>query len=415
MRHKLARTAVGHLRESLVPEGRDARLLGALHFADAAGKGVFLSGSAIYFTSVTGLSATQVGIGLSAAGASGFVASLLLGVAADRVGARRLLFAMLVAQSVGFALYPLVGGAAAFYALVTAVGFAEYGGGPAFGSIVASLFEPKDRVRVRAVLRSLFNLGFSLGSGVTALAVLLGGPAVRALPLVTCALLAGSAALTLRLPAGGTVAGPSTRWFGAVRDVRFMRVVALSAPLALHASIILVALPLWIVTQTDAPPVLVPILLVSNTVLVVLLQVRASRGAETVLGAASVARRSGLWLAGGCLLAAVAGVLGSVSAALLICVAMLLLTVAELQQAASAWGLAHGLAPESSQAEYLGAFNLHGVAQNVFGPALLVAALGATGPWGWVIVAAVAAVAALLIPGAAAAAQRVEPAPAAVR
>ncbi|MER7330072.1 MULTISPECIES: hypothetical protein [unclassified Micromonospora] len=72
-----------------------------------------------------------------------------------------------------------------------------------------------------------------------------------------------------------------------------------------------------------------------------------------------------------------------------------------MQQAASAWGLAHELAPESAQAEYLGAFNLHGVAQNVFCPALLVAALGATGSWGWVAVAA--------------AVRHVEPGPAAVR
>jgi len=400
----LASTTVGHLQQSLVPDGRDARLLGALHFADAMGKGVFLSGSAVYLTTVSGLSATEVGLGLSAAGASGFVASLVFGVVADRVGAARLLAVMLGLQALGFLCYPLVGGPVAFAVLATALGFAEYGGGPPFGAIVGRLFDADHRVRVRAVMRSLFNLGFSAGSGLTALAVLGGDTLLRALPFATSALLAASAVLTLRLPAVGNLVRQPKRFFSAVRDGRFVRVVLLSAPLALHASIILVALPLWIVTRTSAPPVLVPVLLVLNTVCVVLFQVWASRGAETVAGAARVARRSGAWLVAGCLLVAVAALLESTVATVVICGAMLVLTLSELQQSSSAWGLAHGLAPEDALAEYLGTFNLHTVAQNVFGPAILVATLGAVGTWGWVVVAAVVSVAALLMPMAAAAA-----------
>lgn len=408
MRRGIFTTAVAHLRESLVPSGRDARILGALHFADAMGKGVFLSGSAVYFISVKGFSAAQVGIGFSIAGAMGFVASLALGVVADRLGAVRLLFAMLGLQAFGFLMYPLVDNVYFFYVLIAAIGFVEYGGGPAFGSIVGSLFEPENRVRVRAVLRSLFNVGFSAGSGLTALAILGGDTMVRALPPVTSVLLLLSAVLTLRLPAIKVLPRDRVRLFGAIRDMRFMRVVALSAPLALHGSAVLVALPLWIVTRTEAPHALVPILLVANTILVVLFQVKASQGAESVPGAARVARRAGLWLAAGCIIVAFAGNLNSVAATVLICLSMVFLTLAELQQAASAWGLAHGLAPANAQAEYLGAFNLHTVTQNVFGPAILVAAVGWAASWGWVLVAVVAVLAALLIPAAAAEAMRVK-------
>jgi hypothetical protein len=117
-----------------------------------------------------------------------------------------------------------------------------------------------------------------------------------------------------------------------------------------------------------------------------------------VAGAALVARRAGLWLAAGCLVVALAARLNTVASVILICVAVLLLTLAELQQGASAWGLAHGLAPEHAQAEYFGAFNLYNVAQSVFGPALLVGLVGWAGAWGWVLVAVVGAAAGLLMP-----------------
>lgn len=400
MERQLVRKASAFLQESLIPEGRDARLLGGLHFADAVSKGIFLSGSAVYFTMVTGMSAGQVALGVSAAGASGFVASLLLGMVADRLGAARLLFLMLLLQAAGFLLYPLVGGFAFFLVLITSLGFVEYGGGPAFGSIIGSIAEQGDRVRIRAAMRSLFNVGFSLGSAITAVAILGGDTLIRSLPFATSALLLVAALMTLRLPAVGNTIRRPERLFGAIRDLRFMWVVVLSAPLALHGSIILVVLPLWIVTQSEAPAVLVPVLLIANTVLVVLTQVRMSGGADTVEGAADVARRSALWLAGGCVLIAGAAYFGSVTAAALICVAALLLTAAELRQSASAWGLSYGLAPEHSQAEYLGAFNLHVVAQNVVGPVVVVALLGTVGSWGWLLVAMVILGAGLLTPAA---------------
>ena len=67
-----------------------------------------------------------------------------------------------------------------------------------------------------------------------------------------------------------------------------------------------VALHLWIAHRTDTPAWTVGALMILNTVLVVLLQVRASRGSETVPGAAAAIRRSGCLLVA-CLLFAVSG------------------------------------------------------------------------------------------------------------
>ncbi|MFW5420940.1 hypothetical protein J0910_30435 [Nocardiopsis sp. CNT-189] len=218
------------------------------------------------------------------------------------------------------------------------MGFVEYGGGPAFGSVIGSIAEQGDRVRIRAAMRSLFNVGFSPGSAITALAILGGDIPIRALPFATSALLLVAALMTLRLPAVGNAIRRPQRLFGAIRDLRFMRVVALSASAALHGSVILVALPLWIVTRSEAPDVLVPVLLIADTVFVVLAQVRMGGGTDTVEGAAGVARRSSFRLAGGCVLIAGASYLSSITAAVLICAAVLLLIVAEPRQSASAWG-----------------------------------------------------------------------------
>ncbi|SRR5216683_522665 len=396
-----------HAATAVIPPRGSARQLAGVNLASAIGKGIFLSGSAVYFTTVTRLSAPQVGFGISAAALSGFAASLVFGVLADRIGARRLLALLTGLQAVGISLYPAVHSAPFFYAVIIAVGFVEYGAGPALAALVSSMIIPEQRVQIRAVLRSVFNVGFSAGSGLTALALLGGGVLVRVLPWCTGGMLTCAAILVLRLPGGTAVAGTAgARRFGVFRDLRFFAVVALSAPLALHASIILTVIPLWTITRTHAPHTLVPLLLVANTAFVILFQVSASHGAETVPGAARLARRSGLWLAAGCGVAAVAAYGSGLIACVVLGAAMLLLTIAELQQSASGWGLAHGLAPDHAQGEYLGAFNLHIVAQGALGPGAVTALTLSFRSWGWAAVAMLALAASLLIVPAVDAASR---------
>lgn len=68
-----------------------ARTLAELHFLDSIGNGLFVSGSVVYFVTVTKLPAVAVGTGLSLAGLGGFISSVLFGMVSDRIGARRLL------------------------------------------------------------------------------------------------------------------------------------------------------------------------------------------------------------------------------------------------------------------------------------------------------------------------------------
>ncbi|MBM0276014.1 MFS transporter [Micromonospora tarensis] len=183
----------------LVPTDPLRRKLIAIRLAESIGKGVFLSGSVVYFTLRVGLDARQVGLGLSAAGLSAFLSSVLFGVIADRVGARRLLVILFALLAVGFGLYTLVDSAAAFFALVVTVGFLEYGTGPTNGALIGNLVPAAERVRLKAMMRSVFNIGFSVGIGVAAVAAL-DQRLLVLIPLTTAALMAGAALLVTRLP-----------------------------------------------------------------------------------------------------------------------------------------------------------------------------------------------------------------------
>lgn len=374
------------------------RLIG-IRLADSLGKGIFMSGSVIYFTLSTGLSATEVSLGVSAAGLAGFFASLLMGPLSDRVGARRLLRVLLVLQSAGYALYSLVHDVSAFFALIVAIGFLENGRSPATSALVGSIVPVDDRVRARAVLRTVFNVGFSVGSGITALAILDRG-LLGMIPLATAALLLVATIPVSMLPADSPrkPAPPGFRRFSAIRDLRFLSVVGLSSVLATHVTIVLVTLPLWALSRTTAPTFLIPLFLIANTIFVILFQVRASRGADTIAGSGKLAGKSGLWLLAGCGVTAVTALTSdSVLAVALLVLAMLLFSIAEVTQSAAAWGLAYGLAPSHAQAEYLGTFDLHVIVQNIAGPALVSALVLSWGIWGWLVVAVVVGAASLLI------------------
>ncbi|MEU9137015.1 MFS transporter [Streptomyces sp. NPDC048404] len=349
-----------------------ARTLGALHFVDSLGNGLFMAGSAVYFVTVAGLPATVVGLGLSAAGLSGFVASLVFGRMTDKVGARRLLTVLLFLLAGSYALYPAVRSPAAYFPVVVLIGALEYGCGPAFGALIAELVPDGERVTARAALRSLFNAGFSAGALTAAALISLGKDALALLPLGNGLTFLAAAALVLKLPANAARAAADGRKpFRVLRDLPFLGVIGSSSLLALHSAVLLAGIPLWIVRNTDLPRGLVPLILAVNTVLVVLFQVAAARGSETLDGSVRAARKSGLVSVLACAALAAATLTGSWATGAVTLGAVLLFTLAELWQAASGFGLGFGLAPEQARGEYLGAFHLHMVIQATLGPALV--------------------------------------------
>jgi hypothetical protein len=389
----------------LIPADPLWRKLIALRLADSMGRGIIYSGSIVYFTLHVGLSAREVALGLSSSALAALTSVVVIGVIADRTGKRRLLTLLFAAMAVGFGLYSLVHNAAEFFPLIIALAFVEAGTEPTEDALMVTIVPADQLVGLKAMMRTVFNVGFSLGIGVSAVAAT-SQHLLIVIPLGAATVMTGTAILATRLPAGSPI--PNThriRQFSAVRDLTYLKVIGFSAILALHASIVVAVLPLWALHRTSVPHFAVPALLIFNTAFVILFQVRASKGIDDVRSAGHIARRSGYWLAAGCAVASVTalravGDSGLVATGILIA-AILCFSVAEIMQSASGWALAFGLAPPHAQGEYLGAFQLHVISQAVVGPAVLSGVVIAYGFWGWTGIAVLVLIASALIAPAA--------------
>lgn len=127
-------------------------------------------------------------------------------------------------------------------------------------------------------------------------------------------------------------------------------------------------------------------MLLSNTVLIVLLQVRFSRSAKTTAGGAVSIRRAGVVLAGAMVLYSLASGVGERTAILILLAAVVAHTVGELLHSAGAFGISYGLPPESALGEYLGVYGLGiGICRAV-APGVLAATCLAHGRGGWLFI-----------------------------
>ncbi|MDH6622938.1 MFS family permease [Streptomyces sp. LBL] len=372
--------------------------LAVLHLLDSVGNGLFLASATVYFVVVAGLPTAQVGIGLSLAGFTGFVSSVLMGRAADRFGTRRMLLISMLALAGVYCLYPMVDSTPTFFVVVALVGALEWGSGPLFHTLVMDLVPETDRVTARAALRSVFNVGFSAGALLAAGVIGIGGAAMQALPLGNALSFLLAALVVLRLPI--TRPGPPPERasrFRALRDIPFLGVIGVSTLLALNGTVLVVGVPLWILSVDGVPRSVIPLVFILNTVLVVLLQVRAARGSDDLDGAVGAARRSGFVSAAACLVMVIGGLIGSWATIGIAVLAILLITAGELWQSAGAFGIGYGLAPETARGEYLGAFHLRMVVQATLGPATVAWFATDLAPYGWAIAAAALLAGAVLI------------------
>lgn len=140
--------------------------------------------------------------------------------------------------------------------------------------------------------------------------------------------------------------------------------------------------------------------------LAVLLQVAASRGAETVTGALRAARLSASFFVLSCLIVLVThDTIGWVTIAL-VWIGHVTVTGAELFQSAAHWGLVAELSDPDRRGEYQGASRLGGTIGSVGAPAAYTFLAIEWGTPGWLLIAAFVVVAAICIHPAARAAER---------
>jgi hypothetical protein len=371
---------------------RSRRILASVALVDSLGDGLYLAGSALFFTRGLGLPVGEVGLGLTIAGLIGLAVGAEIGRLADVSAPREVFITLMVAQTVAVASYTLVTGLLTLAIAATAAAVCRQGAQAARGAMIGQL-AGQDAPALRAYLHAVINVGIAVGAALSGLAVARdthGAYVVLMLAdAVTFILAAAIAFLLPRTPRPVRPEGPNKRL--ALADHRFVMLTVLSGILSLQFVVSGYLLPLWVVFHTHAPRWLASPLLLLNTMIIVLFQVRVSRRFKGLARAGHAYRLAGIALAGAFVLFAASSGKSSILASGLLGLAMIVASIGELLTLAGAFGLSFGLAPPHAVGEYQGVWNLGFGTSVALGPGLLTLVCLQGGAPGWIGIAALMA------------------------
>ncbi|MET9963713.1 MFS transporter [Streptomyces sp. NPDC006326] len=372
----------------LLPPRGPARTLTGITLVHTMGQGLWMALNAIYATTVLGLSPGQFGIGVAVAAGIALAVSTPTGHLADRVGPRSVQIWSFLALGPLTAALLAVHGFVMYVIVVSMQAVAYSASRSARMAMVAGLVPPEERVSVRAYLRATSNVSVSAGAALAGL--LLTVDSVRAYQLAVvfnAATYLVTGLLTLLLPAVEAQPARPGPALTVLRDRPYLTFVALDGLLSMHNLLLDVVLPLWVLHHTGAPRWMIAAILLTNTVAVVLLQVRAARGTDDPPAAAKASRSGSFCLAIACIVFA----LTEGASALLACALLLLGALAhvlgEIRQSAGSWGMAFGLAPEHAQGQYQGTYAMGADLGKMIAPALLTWLAIEHGTTGWLVMA----------------------------
>jgi MFS family permease len=366
-----------------------ARVLAAAELVGSLGNGAFYACSALFFTRVVGLSATEVGVALTIGWASGMLAGVPLGCLADRWGPRRVAVTLAALTGAALTAFLVVRSFPLF--VLAAVAYCSCQGGLAAArqALLARLVDAAERTRMRARLQAVANAGLAVGAGAGAVALSLdAAPAYLAVFAMDAAAFAVAALLLRRLPDGAAPPPDSTggRRLAVLRDRRYVLVTLLNAVMCLNMPLLSLGLPLWIVQRTDAPPATAAALLVVNTLGVVLFQVRIARHVRGPASAAPVSARAGWLLLAACAVYALSGgELSATTAVLVLLAGAAIQVVGEMAAGAAGWELGFALAPDHRQGQYQGFFSMAPQIARTAGPVLMTTLLIGWGGVGFLV------------------------------
>lgn len=372
---------------AILPRSHRGRVLAAGALLDSAATGLYLAVATLYFVGYVGIAARSVGVALGLANVCGLLVPMPVARLTRRLGIGRVYIGLLVLRGVGMAGYVLVHGYWRYLVVTCFFTAASRAGLPLLQVLVGQLAgEEDDRTRTMASLRTVNNIGLSAGFIMAAGAQLLhsgvayrvlfalGGLAFVAVSMVTATAIRGVGSATL--PAAKRARRPRTVY----TDRRFITVAAANSVLLLHDSMLFILIPLWVVQRCGLSPTVSSSLLVLNTVITVLLQVRAARYAKGARATLRLLRWAVVALAASSIFLGAAGH-GSADWVLviLLAVAVILLTVGENLQAVAGWELSFLMSDPDQRPQYLSLFSLGYSGQLVVGPVLMTAVVL---PWG---------------------------------
>lgn len=158
----------------------------------------------------------------------------------------------------------------------------------------------------------------------------------------------------------------------ALRDRPYLALTVLDGIMAIQFKVLTVAIPLWLVTHTEAPHWLISGTMLLNTLLVIAFQIRAGRNIDNPSAGATAYRRSGVAFLLACALISMSAGVPSWAAATLLPAAVAVRTIGELWHSAAGFEVSFALAPQHATGQYLGVFGLGAGLAEAVGPALLI-------------------------------------------
>ena len=345
----------------------------------------------IYFTTIVGLSPAQVALALSIAGGLAMTLSVPAGHIADRFGPRNIAAIAVAIEGVIMAGLVFVHSYLPFLLIHIAMGMLGVVAQTTRMATIAKLGGEESRVQLRAYQRAVTNFGISVGTLFAGIGLALNDPTVyKALLLGDALTFVLAGLLYLKLPfVPPTVERGEPFSFEAMKDKVYLAATLSNAFMSLHFVLQSVAIPLWVVRETNAPRWWVSVIMMMNTIAVMLLQVAASKSSKTLMGGAKAYRNASYFISLACLLYAYAHGMNAVMAALMLSLGMASHIVGELIGSAGSWSIGFGLADENHQGQYQGVWGLSWGLSGTLGPAIVTALVIGMGISGWWILAAI--------------------------
>ncbi|WP_210503548.1 MFS transporter [Nocardioides xinjiangensis] len=395
-----------------LPPSPLARSLSVQSILFAIGEGAFVTGSAVFFTQIVGLSAAQVGIGLTVAGVTSFFFAVPAGKLADRVGTKRIWAISAALTSALYLVWPFIHGFVAYLAMMVVLEVVSQAGWSGRGAYTIDIFTREERVQSQAFMRAALNIGFTLGALIGGLALAANSDdVVRAVPVLTGVILLANTYWITRLPEPPAKATPAHADEAvikpaALKNRAFLALMTGDGVLGSNQVLLNIVIPLWLVEETDAPRVLLAWLFGTNTVMAVLLQVAAARGVDSVARSLRASYISAGFFVLSCAIVLVTHDTMGWLTIVLVWLGHVTVTGAELFQSAGHWGFMSELTDAQQRAEYQGAAHIGDTLGSVWAPALYTWLAMEHGSLGWIVIAAIVVVSTLTMAPSARAAER---------
>ena len=236
----------------------------------------------IYFTTIVGLSPAQVALALSIAGGLAMTLSVPAGHIADRFGPRNIAAIAIGVEGIIMAGLVFVHSYLPFLLIHIVMAMLGVVAQTTRMATIAKLGGEESRVQLRAYQRAVTNFGISVGTLFAGIGLALNDPTVyKALLLGDAITFILAGLLYLKLPfVPPTVERGEPFSFEAMKDKVFLAATLSNAFMSLHFVLQSIAIPLWVVRETNAPRWWVSVIMMMNTIAVMFCrwpQVRAQR------------------------------------------------------------------------------------------------------------------------------------------